>query len=523
MPSEVYAASRLVEAVCHLGDGLKMYFASLYGPAYGRTHIDPWTLLAGACDTAFQNAAKFRGPAAVVGDFNVLIEDVPHWPRMQAMGWVDTIDFDAKRRGVDPNPTSKDKVRKSFILINPQLVAALSHCDTDREFDFNTHPLLKAEFDFDVVRRPLQVWSLPQSTDKFLFDHQTFNESVDRNMAKRAGKFETALQRADSEEALRQINVIFEHACQDSNVDVVGQPVKFPMSCLGRGRKPVTKLVQPAAPVTKSARQGHYMPELCQPTMHIRRRAKQVRRLQSLRSQLAALNSQGRNEINAKCWELWQCILSAKGFPGGFRQFAFTALRVFVPSECPGYEFVKYLANALMVNLQAEVVIFKQQERAVHKVHMAEDIQRGGSKAYAAVRDLPVVPFQTIERTAVLQVARLKWPKSGRNVITVRGDTGQLDLGLPVVFHEQKAFITKIDGQFIHLDSRFKLRSGHVMTLSQTHVVCDPTEVQQLTCDAWGCLWKRDPAADDMPTGKQLARDQLFWVIAHPWRSNHLR
>ena len=151
----VKQSSRATECLVDVGNGTHMYVASLYGPTHTNTFFDPWSLLSSICTEVFDHAMAFKGPAVVMGDFNVNIEQIPRWSALQRLGWVDAAAFDACRRKVDPKPTSKDRARKSFILINPLLVQALLWCDTVAEFEFDAHPLLAADLNTEVLMQPI--------------------------------------------------------------------------------------------------------------------------------------------------------------------------------------------------------------------------------------------------------------------------------------------------------------------------------------------------------------------------------
>jgi len=227
-------SSRLVEGVVNIGGGVNMFVASVYGPTHTVTFFDPWTVLSRLCAEVFDHALAFKGPAVIMGDFNVEIQNLPRWPALQRAGWVDAAKFDANRRQTLPQPTCKEKTRKSFILINPMLVQSLLWCDIIEEFEFDAHPLLAADFDLEVMIKPFSRWWLPATTDNFLFDHDLLESNADACVAARGEKFHTALQRKDGEETLRQLNLAFEECLSNSCVDSVGHRVVLPQRCHSR-------------------------------------------------------------------------------------------------------------------------------------------------------------------------------------------------------------------------------------------------------------------------------------------------
>ena len=67
-------------------------------------------------DSAFERAKAFRGPALVVGDFNMEVSKIAAWKDMQNHGWVDVAQLVAEAKGISPDPTCRHGTRRSFIL-----------------------------------------------------------------------------------------------------------------------------------------------------------------------------------------------------------------------------------------------------------------------------------------------------------------------------------------------------------------------------------------------------------------------
>ena len=496
LPRDVAATARFVDSIVDVGHDVRMYVACIYGPAYGLNHHDPWAILSRLCEVAFSRASQFKGPAIVMGDFNVSVDEIPLWHSMLHLGWVDAAAFDANRRSAMPRPTSRGQARKSFILINQQLLPSLITCDTTDDFEFDTHPLLLAEFDLDATRKPVDRWRLPMSTDHFSFNPELLELGAVAVTQAREHKFQVAIDRQDSDEALRQINLAFEETWNAACVDADGKPRKLPQSCIGRGRKSVVHRFAASAPVIRKGRNGDFNPDLCQPTLYMRRMIRQVRRLQSLRSQLMANENRGISSPSIHCWQVWRAIVRAPGFPKDFQTFMLGTFGIFVPDACPGYQFVQYICLTLQNHTTDLVAACKAHDEAVRKERQAVDIAHGGSKTFCSVRDLQPQPFQSIVRSQSFQVARLKWPKEGRSILRVSGDTSCLDASLPVVFQEQEAFLSEIHADFVVLDRPVRLRAGFALQLCQKQVVYDPDSMQQLTNDAWSKMWCREPCDD---------------------------
>lgn len=340
--AEVASMSRIVENVVHVGEGTNIYVATLYGPTQGPAHSSPWTMLRSLCSVAFSHAHAYRGPAIVVGDFNVDIDQVTGWSYMKSQGWIDTAAFDATRRGTTPAATCRNKTRRTFILANQQMISSLIHCDVEEHFDFDSHPLLVAEFGLEMVLQQKRIWHLPTTTDTEFFDTDLLRSASDASQNNRGSKFEDAIEHGNLEEAWRQVNLVFDESIVAACVETDGTTKRLPRGCLGRGRKTVFRNMPAAAPIMKHARMGHYNPGVIQAPVFIRRNVRQVRRLQTLEGQITA-RDRLHQEYSGESHALWKTILDCPGYHKGFATFVLDELGIFVPQTCPQKEYIHHL------------------------------------------------------------------------------------------------------------------------------------------------------------------------------------
>eukprot|EP00438_Fugacium_kawagutii_P013663 Skav213136 [mRNA] locus=scaffold107:376351:402111:+ [translate_table: standard] len=376
--------------------------------------------------TQMQSTLEHSMKQSIESSMQVLVNDDDN---KRARGWVDAAKFDAHRRGVEPQPTCRNATRRTFILINPCLLAALEHCDVTDTYDFDAHPLLLAKFGLSTVLLPKQVWMLPTSTEGFFFDEELLEEAAVKHQQAREPAFQKAKGNHETGEMLRQTTLVFEDCLRDACVTTDGHAQKLPQGCFGRCRKSISKKVPAATPVIKHAREGHFNPEVAQATVSIRRRTKQVRRLQSL-SELLARHQVA--TIDERCHELWRCILRAPGYHHDFQHFAMHQLGLFVPSQCPNVEYVKYLTLTLRNWVQDEVKVFNKNVMAKRHESVLRDIKQGGGQAFASVRDPPQPPYHSIHMINKVEVTRQRWVKEGRLTLNVSGDCSVFDLDRPV-------------------------------------------------------------------------------------------
>ena len=356
--------------------------AAIYGPTHTTTFFDPWAILNQVCVEAFDHALAYKGPAVVMGDFNVDIDKIPRWSALQRAGWIDAAAFDATRRGTQPNPTSKNKVRRSFILMNSCLAQALEWCDTIEDFEFDSHPLLVADLNVETMIQPLSKWWLPATTDPYMFDNDMMKTCAEACIEAQGSKFEAALQHADGDEVMRQINIAFDRCLSFACVDSTGHSVVLPKKCSGRGRKGTKRLVPPSAPIVPHGRQGQYSPDICQPSRVIRFMIKQVRRLQSLESQVHAAVQNERRQATEACNLLWKAVLECNCFQPSFQEFVLHKFGVFVPTCCPGVEYIRYLTAITKNHVQGIVDETNKVLRFRRECKMIKDIKMVGQMLF---------------------------------------------------------------------------------------------------------------------------------------------
>lgn len=165
------ATCRFADAIVRLKPNLPLYTCAIYGPPENNTILaDAEKVFVAASRPGVERASAFKGPAAITGDLNRELHEVPFWPLLQRKGWVDCAMLCHQRFGTPLSATCRDRSRKSFILVNPILAQFLTACDTVHEHLFDSHPVLQATFDVDASVMYRQVWSLPRSLDDLQFD-----------------------------------------------------------------------------------------------------------------------------------------------------------------------------------------------------------------------------------------------------------------------------------------------------------------------------------------------------------------
>ena len=494
-PDDVFQTSRLTEALVDIGEGLKIYVASLYGPTHNRTLQDPWALLYKIFGCACDHATAYQGPAVITGDLNANLQDIELWKVMEAKGWHDAALHFSIKTGFPPQATCRGNSRKTFILINTVMLQALESCEVVEDFSFDAHPLLLAKFDLCAIKRNRSVWSIPITTDHLLFDDELLRQNDVLVTNARGPKFQEALNNGDSDAVYRQFNLAFEDIFAKSCVDVVGNNVPFPPGCRGRGRMKLWKTKPPVAPCIPKARHGDFDVSVNQPSMSIRRRTRQVRRIHCLVGQLEASQKRG-SQISVDSVNLWSSILSAPGYHRGFKQWILDELGTFVPLECPGVQYVTYLLRICKAKLQDEIAEYHKMMSRSREKTVTEDMARGGKLTFASTRDPQVPPFSCIQDCVTIPISPIRWKKEGNDVLIAKEGLQHLDTNFPISFQGQKAFVTKICCRHVYLDRRVINRDASNLFICQTQIVADPSQVHERTRNEWSKLWQREGPHD---------------------------
>ena len=489
--------SRFIDGVVQLGPNCVLYVASIYGVATSSMTIDSLAITNHLFSYAAERAITFKGPAVITGDLNCFLPELGGWDKLRQNGWTDAAALDGLLHNREPQPTSKDAVRKSFILLNGVLSSTLQTCRTCEDHLFPVHPLLLAKCSLPNVISPKLQWVLPKSVDGCMFDTALLENAALEFTRQHHDDFQRALQKSNEEAASWMAKAI-EHSWKVSCVDSEGNLVKLTPGYFGRDRLQPLKYKPPSVPVVRKARDGDFDPGLGQPSVGIRRHTRQLRRLESLHSQLAAYNRKQTQEALRKCKQLWDAILNAPGFTKCFSHWTFVILAMFAPRNLPHLEYILELKNNFRKWHQSELNKFFLLKMKIRKKSVLLDIAKGGSKCFEEVKDPAPLPQSFVVQNLQLQVRYTAWPKTGKRYIYVYG-ADKLDINTPVSFQGQMCRILEIKGNIIQLDKPLRLKNLELI-LEQRQTTADPEEMHTRTFKAWNEHWQRDskdPNDDD--------------------------
>ena len=493
-PEWLVKSTRFVDAVVHVQGHLPIYVSSIYGFA-GKCSSHPMELTEDILNQAANRAVKYKGPALICGDFNADISSMQAWKNLEMQGWYDLALLDSRIYDRQTQPTSKFGNRHSYILANGEMCRSFVSCRISEEYEFDSHPLLVGCFRISSLTTPAKQWILPKSLDQFLFDNDSIVANAQQVCHDRKHLFDAMLKSGDMSGAARQLSIAIEDTFKKSAVDVEGNKVHVPPGFLGRGRKSPLQVKRNFVPCVKPSRHGDFSPLMSQTTKGLRSYIKQLRRLQALHQQLSSFNSTHNIEAKKACEVLWNTVVKAHGFRGGFPKWISDHVDPLVPLSLPSLDFVSRIFECFQKYVKNERHNFFLNQSAVKKLNLLEDIEKGGRECFRAVRDEPTPPLATITWNNTIPIPKIRWAKSGHKNLPYHKEH-KVDPNFPIVFQGQSRNIIRVSPGLVELDEPVTLKNSHENFFTQKITSADVFDVHSgLICE-WGKLWNRDSAND---------------------------
>ena len=91
------------------------------GIAYGFASEPPHVTNALLRELSSHIVDQGSGPRCMVGDFNLVQDQIELWQYWMSQGFIEAQDLWAVRTGSPPKVTCKNKTRKDYILLSPEL------------------------------------------------------------------------------------------------------------------------------------------------------------------------------------------------------------------------------------------------------------------------------------------------------------------------------------------------------------------------------------------------------------------
>eukprot|EP00438_Fugacium_kawagutii_P000474 Skav217127 [mRNA] locus=scaffold783:404163:414538:+ [translate_table: standard] len=429
-PRDIMASNRFCETHVQYAPHRFLQCISLYGPTATYKYADHNALRNHLFTYAAQRVVRFQGPSIILGDMNAPMESLHAWQTLVAAGWVDAALQSSQMHGHPLEPTSSHQARHSFVLVSPDLAAALVECRTCDHYKFAVHPVLKASFRWETILVKRRIWALPSSFDKHLNDPTLLDFEAKQSLLQAQTRTLDAVAAMNVDEFNRIWTYTAERALAKSVVDCEGNRLHVSNAHLGRHYKPRLQERHVFVPRTKRARHGELQPMCDQCSVQMRRHLKQAHRLQSLRNQLVAL--QKRYSVKAYCQaaDLWTCILQAKGFFPDFGHWVQTQCLFTVQPWLPPLETVRAIADAFVSWHKSNENAARLAKTNIARIDLIADLAKGGRLAFNKTKLPGVKPLTQIHAAIELPVERVRWSLSGK--VFLPGQFHDLDPNLPV-------------------------------------------------------------------------------------------
>lgn len=350
-PDILCNTDRFCEGVAQIHCNTNIYVSAMYGFPIANAYLNALQMNNSLFTPIAERALNFQGPAIITGDFNCDLKDLVAWKTLTNTGWWDAALLDSFLYNRAPQPTCRESTRRSFVLVNSHLASRLIQCRTCDDFLFSSHPLLLANFNLETLIQPQMIWTLPKATDDLLFDSDAQNHQIEKDLNEWGDKISEAITSTSPDHAAQLFARLVQNSWVASNVDVEGNPIPLQPGFLGRDRIKLIQKKHCSIPLIHKGRDGTFEPCCGQSSISIRRRTRQMRRLETLVLQVKSRQKTGNVGAAQKCQELWDSIRNAKGFHKSFSWWIGSNLGWFVPEVCPHIEYLTSIIERTFLSL----------------------------------------------------------------------------------------------------------------------------------------------------------------------------
>eukprot|EP00438_Fugacium_kawagutii_P002896 Skav223707 [mRNA] locus=scaffold2379:70914:75548:+ [translate_table: standard] len=434
--------------------------------------------------------AQSHGPRIIMGDWNMALCDV-EWTQMwKDHGFFDLQEFAHLRWSQDIQYTYKQKSTIDHIWCSRELAPWIQSVHVDASW-YTDHSIVYACLKVPTIRRPPQIWVKPKAMQ--------WDEVPEYNECAPA----TILD-ADSTRQYRGImHQLEQHV--DQALLSQGKPGLTPPQ-LGRAATHEAKAGATAPPSLRRSRPCddpiHFVGDNWQHYHWVR----QNRRLKSLDNLLRSHLPDTQKSQQAQ--SLWQSILAARGFPGGFRNYwkhrmlRLAQVRSHLPTEVPSAHQVQLIAMNFSAEVKALEATLNQHRQEQAKLVRLEDPARL-YQDLKAPRPLPVQTLVLQNRAEALAIDEY-------DVVEVA--PASLTVGEPVMHNHQVIAIQWLSDTTFQLLDDVELAPG--ADLHQPEFLADPQLVLRQFEQMWQPRWDKHRHVPE--TTWQSFCDKIPELLARP-------
>lgn len=248
-------------------------------------------------------ALQCNGPRIIMGDFNQPYGVLPQEDVLKSCGFVELQQFGSLKWNRAPRPTCRSVTTKDFVWISPELIPLLEDIFMDDSL-FPDHSVLGGTFRFGAPFEPVNIWRKPLPIP--------WDETQPSN--------ENEAPIDEFGDTCHHLQNIFQHMEERVHKNLVqqGKPGLQPQH-RGRCQTVSTQLCKKQIPPIKKGRKMDVQPGFQGENFKHVVWLKQLRRLQSLTRILSASNFSASHLDHGT--QLWEVILTTRGFGGSFREW----------------------------------------------------------------------------------------------------------------------------------------------------------------------------------------------------------
>lgn len=500
----LFDTCRIVAAHVNFGPNITCLIVTIYAPPPSSlTIVDPKGLTIQLLECAAHLIRSWKGPAIIAGDFNQNIFQLDVVQNLIHNGWEDGQTLHHRKFGTPIQPTCvipQGVSNFSNILCSPEIARSFNWCTTT-DHSFCGHPVLTLSCHMQVLRQRKVVWKLPKPLECHNFDEHVL-EQQSQFYENRSREIQTHLQNGEIEDAAKLWTKITEETLATAARDSHNNPISFSQEHFHRHKGPKFKPLPVAQPITKWGRPGDMQTENLQGPLWHRQHLRQLRRLQTLVNLSRARDREPTESNLSACHQLFDKIVSAPGFKGGFPAWVVLYLHVTWPLTYPSTLELENIYQCFQEYFQKVDRQVAKENREITKSTFQTDWDNGGSLSFKAIREESVQPLCYIAKTVMVRVKKTRWYKQGLTTLYV-DTTHNLIENLPVVFQGQHRNIVALTANSVQVDKAVQLRDRSFQ-LKQVQYLYQPQQASEEVVSTWNMYLQRDDSDDSWDAAERL-------------------
>ena len=381
----------------------------MYGPPGGPTHPRARETVDFLISQSLERLTEGTGPRYLAGDFNHDLDRLQMSRQLARLGWKEAQDLHAERTGHLPEATCRQKTRRDFLFMSPELSALFLKCEV-HESGWSDHSTIVTTFQGGSEVLSRFAWPMPGP-----MEWQATRTALPMPQFKCPAQVDL-----DYTQFWAQV--------EESNFCALAQKGQAVVrACGGRGRtvKPQRRVLQ-LAPV-KTGRVGDRVPTFFGSNLQYVQWVKQSRRLLSFVRLVNAVDSP-QHALHKH--QLWTSILLASGFNPTFA--AWWAHRSHAhgePPQIPGSPPSVALAKLIQLGMESEL----------HQLERALKMARNCDRKMRYISD-PAALYREVKRNPPTQVDTLLHSSKAK-VIDIHPDDCSVSLDPPCLWFGDKPFV----------------------------------------------------------------------------------